>query len=214
MSQPSTPRRRGFWSVATHANLAVQGIRDLLVGDRRCATLRRDSAGSGDRRPGAEHDGRSGMADRRLVSSGLTPRMLTRVEDDLRLQARRCWTGSRRDAVRLRGRRGSGTADADDLHPAGSAGVRTPLASRRSSRASTSAAPARRPSPGCPSRRPAADVRLRPGAHHVQTRRAWPTTCSRSSPTRRSTIPKRRRSPTPSCICSSTCCSAGRQDHP
>jgi cytochrome P450 len=58
---------------------------------------------------------------RRLVSSGLTPRMIRRVEDDLRRRARSAGRGAARRGVRLPGRHRGRAADADDLHPAGDA---------------------------------------------------------------------------------------------
>ena len=110
--------------------------------------------------------------------------MIRRVEDDLRSRARRLLDsvvpGER---VRLRRRRGRRAADADDLHSAGSSGVRTTLAVRgHRAAASTSVARARRPSRGCRSRRPArgCTTTARNSSRRSGLRR--PTTCSRSSP--------------------------------
>ena len=95
----NTPTAEGFWSVATYAEtLAV--LRDPVTfssvtgGSRPYGgTLLQDLA---DRRPGAQHDGRPApLADPpRWSSSGLTPRMIRRVEDDLRARARRLLTRS------------------------------------------------------------------------------------------------------------------------
>ncbi|WP_301333274.1 cytochrome P450 [Mycolicibacterium frederiksbergense] len=88
-----TPDGEGFWSVATHAEtLAV--LRDPAVfssvtGGARPygGTLLQDLAIAG-QVLNMMDDPRHAQI-RRLVSSGLTPRMIQRVEDDLRARARR-----------------------------------------------------------------------------------------------------------------------------
>jgi len=88
-----TPDGEGFWSVATHAEtLAV--LRDpdtyssVTGGDRPFGgTLLQDLPIAG-QLLNMMDDPRHGAV-RRLVSSGLTPRMITRVEDDLRARTRR-----------------------------------------------------------------------------------------------------------------------------
>ncbi|MGV0797224.1 cytochrome P450 [Mycolicibacterium elephantis] len=88
-----TPDGEGFWSVATHAEtLAV--LRDpatyssVTGGDRPYGgTLLQDLAIAG-QVLNMMDDPRHAEV-RRLVSSGLTPRMIRRVEDDLRARARR-----------------------------------------------------------------------------------------------------------------------------
>jgi cytochrome P450 len=88
-----TPDGEGFWSVATHAEtLAV--LRDPAVyssvtgGDRPYGgTLLQDLAVAG-QVLNMMDDPRHAQI-RRLVSSGLTPRMIRLVEDDLRARARR-----------------------------------------------------------------------------------------------------------------------------
>ena len=87
-----TPDGEGFWSVATHAE-SLEVLRDPLTyssergGDRPYGgTLLQDL-------PIAGHvlnmmDDPRHARIRRLVSSGLTPRMIRRVEDDLRTRAR------------------------------------------------------------------------------------------------------------------------------
>lgn len=87
-----TPDGEGFWSVATYAEtLAV--LRDpetyssVTGGDRQFGgTLLQDLAVAGQVLNMMDHP-RHGQI-RRLVSSGLTPRMITRVTDDLRARAR------------------------------------------------------------------------------------------------------------------------------
>jgi cytochrome P450 len=87
-----TPDGEGFWSVATHAEtLAV--LRDPVTfssetgGSRPFGgTLLQDLSISG--QVLNMMDDPRHAAIRRLVSSGLTPRMITRVEDDLRARAR------------------------------------------------------------------------------------------------------------------------------
>ncbi len=89
----NTPDGEGFWSVAAHAEtLAV--LRDPLTyssvtgGDRPFGgTLLQDLAIAG-QVLNMMDDPRHAQI-RRLVSSGLTPRMIRRVEDDLRARARR-----------------------------------------------------------------------------------------------------------------------------
>ncbi|MGE2731566.1 cytochrome P450 [Mycolicibacterium vaccae] len=89
----NTPDGEGFWSVATHAEtLAV--LRDpqtysSVTGGRRPfgGTLLQDLPIAG-QLLNMMDDPRHAEV-RRLVSSGLTPRMITRVEDDLRDRARR-----------------------------------------------------------------------------------------------------------------------------
>lgn len=88
-----TPDGEGFWSVATHAEtLAV--FRDpstysSVTGGGRPygGTLLQDLAVAG--QVLNMMDDPRHCAVRRLVSSGLTPRMIQRVEDDLRLRTRR-----------------------------------------------------------------------------------------------------------------------------
>jgi cytochrome P450 len=89
----NTPDGEGFWSVATHAEtLAV--FRDPLTfssvtgGSRPFGgTLLQDLSIAGQVLNMMDDPRHSQI--RRLVSSGLTPRMIARVEDDLRMRARR-----------------------------------------------------------------------------------------------------------------------------
>jgi cytochrome P450 len=89
----NTPDGEGFWSVATHAEtLAV--LRDpetysSVTGGSRAygGTLLQDLAIAGQVLNMMDDPRHSQI--RRLVSSGLTPRMIRRVEDDLRARARR-----------------------------------------------------------------------------------------------------------------------------
>ncbi|WNG92287.1 cytochrome P450 [Mycobacterium sp. ITM-2016-00318] len=89
----NTPDGEGFWSVATYAEtLAV--LRDpetyssVTGGDRPYGgTLLQDLAVAGQVLNMMDDPRHSQI--RRLVSSGLTPRMIHRVEDDLRARARR-----------------------------------------------------------------------------------------------------------------------------
>ena len=88
-----TPDGEGFWSVATHAEtLAVlrdpQTYSSVTGGDRPFGgTLLQDLSISGQLLNMMDDPRHSAV--RRLVSSGLTPRMIRRVEDDLRDRARR-----------------------------------------------------------------------------------------------------------------------------
>lgn len=92
-----TPDGEGFWSVATHAEtLAV--LRDaetyssVTGGDRPYGgTLLQDLSIAGQVLNMMDDPRHSEI--RRLVSSGLTPRMIRRVEDDLRARARRLLDG-------------------------------------------------------------------------------------------------------------------------
>jgi len=89
----NTPDNEGFWSVATHAEtLAV--FRDpvtysSVTGGTRPfgGTLLQDLAVAGQVLNMMDDPRHSHI--RRLVSSGLTPRMIARVEDDLRTRTRR-----------------------------------------------------------------------------------------------------------------------------
>ena len=89
----NTPDAEGFWSVATYAEtLAV--LKDpvtfsSVTGGSRAygGTLLQDLAIAGQVFNMMDDPRHSEI--RRLVSSGLTPRMITRVEDDLRARARR-----------------------------------------------------------------------------------------------------------------------------
>jgi cytochrome P450 len=89
----NTPDGEGFWSVATHAEtLAV--FRDpvtysSVTGGTRPfgGTLLQDLAVAGQVLNMMDDPRHSHI--RRLVSSGLTPRMIARVEDDLRVRTRR-----------------------------------------------------------------------------------------------------------------------------
>jgi cytochrome P450 len=88
-----TPDNEGFWSVATHAE-TLEVLRDPLTfssvtGGRRPfgGTLLQDLAISGQVLNMMDDPRHSRI--RRLVSSGLTPRMIGLVEDDLRARARR-----------------------------------------------------------------------------------------------------------------------------
>jgi cytochrome P450 len=93
--QPSehTPDGEGFWSVATYAEtLAVlrdQETYSSVTGGSRPygGTLLQDLAIAGQVLNMMDDPRHSKI--RRLVSSGLTPRMIRRVEDDLRARARR-----------------------------------------------------------------------------------------------------------------------------
>ncbi|MFV8162260.1 cytochrome P450 [Mycobacterium sp. 134] len=92
-----TPDGEGFWSVATHAEtLAV--LRDAetyssVTGGTRPygGTLLQDLAIAGQVLNMMDDPRHSEI--RRLVSSGLTPRMIRRVEDDLRARTRRLLDG-------------------------------------------------------------------------------------------------------------------------
>jgi cytochrome P450 len=89
----NTPDGEGFWSVATYAEtLAV--LKDpatyssVTGGDRECGgTLLQDLSIAGQVLNMMDDPRHADI--RRLVSSGLTPRMIKRVEDDLRGRARR-----------------------------------------------------------------------------------------------------------------------------
>jgi cytochrome P450 len=88
-----TPDGEGFWSVATYAEtLAVlkdpETYSSVTGGSRAFGgTLLQDLAIAGQVLNMMDDPRHSQI--RRLVSSGLTPRMITRVEDDLRARARR-----------------------------------------------------------------------------------------------------------------------------
>jgi cytochrome P450 len=88
----NTPDGEGFWSVATHAEtLAVfrdpETYSSVTGGDRPYGgTLLQDLAIAGQVLNMMDDPRHSAI--RRLVSSGLTPRMIRRVEDDLRRRAR------------------------------------------------------------------------------------------------------------------------------
>ena len=88
-----TPDGEGFWSVATHAEtLAVfrdpSSFSSVTGGSRPYGgTLLQDLSIAGQVLNMMDDPRHSQI--RRLVSSGLTPRMITRVEDDLRSRARR-----------------------------------------------------------------------------------------------------------------------------
>jgi cytochrome P450 len=89
----NTPDGEGFWSVATYAEtLAVlrdQVTYSSVTGGTRPfgGTLLQDLSIAGQVLNMMDDPRHSEI--RRLVSSGLTPRMITRVEDDLRARARR-----------------------------------------------------------------------------------------------------------------------------
>ncbi|BBX00400.1 cytochrome [Mycolicibacterium moriokaense] len=89
----NTPDGEGFWSVATHAEtLAVfrdpETYSSVTGGSRPFGgTLLQDLAVAGQVLNMMDDPRHSHI--RRLVSSGLTPRMIARVEDDLRTRARR-----------------------------------------------------------------------------------------------------------------------------
>lgn len=89
----NTPDGEGFWSVATHAEtLAVfrdpQTYSSVTGGDRPFGgTLLQDLPIAGQLLNMMDDPRHAAV--RRLVSSGLTPRMITRIEDDLRTRARR-----------------------------------------------------------------------------------------------------------------------------
>ncbi|MFV8319434.1 cytochrome P450 [Mycobacterium sp. 23] len=89
----NTPDEEGFWSVATHAE-TLEVLRDpvtysSVTGGARPfgGTLLQDLAIAGQVLNMMDDPRHSQI--RRLVSSGLTPRMIRRVEDDLRARARR-----------------------------------------------------------------------------------------------------------------------------
>ncbi len=89
----NTPDGEGFWSVATYAE-TLEVLRDPLAyssvtgGERPFGgTLLQDLAIAGQVLNMMDDPRHSQI--RRLVSSGLTPRMIRRVEDDLRARARR-----------------------------------------------------------------------------------------------------------------------------
>lgn len=92
-----TPDGEGFWSVATYAEtLAVfrdpQNYSSVTGGTRPYGgTLLQDLAVAGQVLNMMDDPRHSAV--RRLVSSGLTPRMVKRVEDDLRARARRLLDG-------------------------------------------------------------------------------------------------------------------------
>jgi cytochrome P450 len=89
----NTPDGEGFWSVATHAEtLAVfrdpETFSSVTGGSRPFGgTLLQDLSIAGQVLNMMDDPRHSQI--RRLVSSGLTPRMIARVEDDLRARARR-----------------------------------------------------------------------------------------------------------------------------
>jgi cytochrome P450 len=89
----NTPDGEGFWSVATHAEtLAVfrdpETFSSVTGGSRPYGgTLLQDLSIAGQVLNMMDDPRHSQI--RRLVSSGLTPRMIARVEDDLRARARR-----------------------------------------------------------------------------------------------------------------------------
>ncbi|PEG36057.1 cytochrome P450 [Mycolicibacterium agri] len=92
-----TPDGEGFWSVATHAE-TLEVLRDpatysSVTGGSRPygGTLLQDLAIAGQVLNMMDDPRHSQI--RRLVSSGLTPRMIRRVEDDLRARARRLLDG-------------------------------------------------------------------------------------------------------------------------
>jgi len=92
-STDNTPDGEGFWSVATHAE-TLEVLRDpvsysSVTGGSRPfgGTLLQDLAISGQVLNMMDDPRHSQI--RRLVSSGLTPRMIRLVEDDLRARARR-----------------------------------------------------------------------------------------------------------------------------
>ena len=121
-----TPDGEGFWSVATHAEtLAVfrdpETYSSVTGGSRPFGgTLLQDLSIAGQVLNMMDDPRHPQM--RRLVSSGLTPRMIDRVEDDLRSRARRLLDEvAPGEPFDFRHRRGRRAADADDLHPAGSA---------------------------------------------------------------------------------------------
>jgi cytochrome P450 len=93
----NTPDGEGFWSVATYAEtLAVlrdQETYSSVTGGLRAygGTLLQDLAIAGQVLNMMDDPRHSEI--RRLVSSGLTPRMIRRVEDDLRVRARRLLDG-------------------------------------------------------------------------------------------------------------------------
>ena len=93
----NTPDGEGFWSVATHAEtLAVlrdQETYSSVTGGSRAfgGTLLQDLSIAGQVLNMMDDPRHSEI--RRLVSSGLTPRMIRRVEDDLRARARRLLDG-------------------------------------------------------------------------------------------------------------------------
>jgi cytochrome P450 len=89
----NTPDAEGFWSVATYAE-TLEVLRDpvtysSVTGGSRAfgGTLLQDLAIAGQVLNMMDDPRHSQI--RRLVSSGLTPRMIRRVEDDLRARARR-----------------------------------------------------------------------------------------------------------------------------
>lgn len=89
----NTPDGEGFWSVATYAE-TLEVLRDpatysSVTGGRRPfgGTLLQDLAIAGQVLNMMDDPRHSQI--RRLVSSGLTPRMIRRIEDDLRQRARR-----------------------------------------------------------------------------------------------------------------------------
>ncbi|WP_208301177.1 cytochrome P450 [Mycobacterium sp. DL440] len=92
-----TPDGEGFWSVATHAEtLAVlrdaETFSSVTGGDRPYGgTLLQDLSIAGQVLNMMDDPRHSEI--RRLVSSGLTPRMIRRVEDDLRTRTRRLLDG-------------------------------------------------------------------------------------------------------------------------
>ncbi len=93
----NTPDDEGFWSVASYAEtLAVlrdPALYSSVTGGSRPfgGTLLQDISIAGQVLNMMDDPRHSAI--RRLVSSGLTPRMLARIEDDLRLRARRLLEG-------------------------------------------------------------------------------------------------------------------------
>ena len=213
-SRPThTPDGEGFWSVATHAEtLAVLRDPDTFSSERGGArphggTLLQDLAVAGIVLNMMDDPRHARI--RRLVSTGLTPRTVGRLEAELRRRTRAlARRDRRRRRVRLPRRRRGRAADAGDLHPARRARSRPARARRpRSSAGFDIRAGDAASATDDAERRADADVRVRRRAHRRRSARIPPTTCCRSSCTRRSPTSSRRASPTSSCTRSSRCCS-------
>ena len=161
------PRREGFWSVATPEFSAAPMLQETA--DRRQVLNMMD-------------DPRHAQI-RRLVSSGLTARMIRLSRTIFGAGPR----ASRRDlrwrGVRLRGGHRRRTANADDLHTAGSAGVRTALAVRgRRAGVRFPRLPEGVDRAAVGGGRRLADVCLRLGIGGARSASTPPTTCCRSLP--------------------------------
>ena len=193
-----TPDGEGFWSVATYAE-----VLEVAAATRPPTPRRR----GGDRPYGGTllqdlpvagvvlnmmDDPRHARI-RRLVSTGLTPRMVAPARGRAAARTRALLDDvPRRRARRLPRRRGRRAADADDLHPARRARGRPPrLFEPRSNPASTSAGRRRRSRPSDATRAPVGRCRVR---HARSSPRSARTRHRRHALDRRARHARRRRS--------------------